>query len=332
MTARATIVDVARVAGVAVGTASDALNGKGRVAEATRQRISEAAASLGYMPDPGGRALVTGKTMALGIRIGHRSTIPEDGFFIDLLNGAAACAAERGYSVVITGSELRYSSRLDALIAVDPLGREDLQDALDADVPVVTVGRVPTGGPPVPSVDTDHGRSVPVLLDHLAGGAKAGPAWLISFEDRPSFVRDIEAAVAGWGKRVGRATHVLSVADDRDAVFRAVREQFERDGSPAMLIAVLARPAVWGMAALVELGLDVPGDVLVGSASDGEVLRLVAPAITALDGDGGAHGRVAVQLAIEAIGGGSPGDARLTLLPARLVVRASSSAPSAADG
>ena len=40
---RATIADVARAAGVAVGTASDALNGKGRVAPATRARVREAA-------------------------------------------------------------------------------------------------------------------------------------------------------------------------------------------------------------------------------------------------------------------------------------------------
>ncbi|MGH3802257.1 MAG: LacI family DNA-binding transcriptional regulator, partial [Pseudonocardiaceae bacterium] len=43
-----TLRDVATAAGVAVSTVSYALNGKGRVDAATRARVREVAASLGY--------------------------------------------------------------------------------------------------------------------------------------------------------------------------------------------------------------------------------------------------------------------------------------------
>ena len=98
--------------------------------------------------------------------------IPEASFFIELLNGAAARAADAGYSIVISTSELRHAGLVDALIAVDPLGRTEVQDALDAGVPVVTVGRVPRDELPTPSVDTDHGRSISLLLGHLADGRR----------------------------------------------------------------------------------------------------------------------------------------------------------------
>jgi len=50
--ARATIVDVARVAGVHHGTVSRALGGDARVAAGTRERIIKIAGELGYSPDP----------------------------------------------------------------------------------------------------------------------------------------------------------------------------------------------------------------------------------------------------------------------------------------
>src|ERR1700733_577672 len=67
---RTTIVDVAAVASVGVGTASDALNGRGRMSDATRNRVIEAADMLGYRPRASARALRKGTTMALGLRFG----------------------------------------------------------------------------------------------------------------------------------------------------------------------------------------------------------------------------------------------------------------------
>src|SRR6185436_18711691 len=55
--AHPTIRDVARLAGVARTTASDALQGRGRVSEATRARVEAAAAALRYRPHAGARDL-----------------------------------------------------------------------------------------------------------------------------------------------------------------------------------------------------------------------------------------------------------------------------------
>ena len=53
--ARVTLADVAAAAGVATSTASDALNQRGRMAEATRERVHEKARELGYLPNPSAR-------------------------------------------------------------------------------------------------------------------------------------------------------------------------------------------------------------------------------------------------------------------------------------
>ncbi len=58
-----TLRDVAAAAGVSVWTVSTAYSNPGRVAEATRQRVFDAAAVLGYSgPHPGARSLARGRT------------------------------------------------------------------------------------------------------------------------------------------------------------------------------------------------------------------------------------------------------------------------------
>jgi len=62
-----TIRDVARVAGVAIGTASKALNANGRLRQETRDRVLEAAGALGYRPNSLAQSLHRSKSMTIGI-------------------------------------------------------------------------------------------------------------------------------------------------------------------------------------------------------------------------------------------------------------------------
>ena len=62
-----TISDVARLAGVSVGTVSHVLRGKVRVSENLTQRVHEAAAALGYAVDPSAQALRLGSQNIVGV-------------------------------------------------------------------------------------------------------------------------------------------------------------------------------------------------------------------------------------------------------------------------
>lgn len=67
MATRPTISDVARLAGVSVGTVSHVLRGKVRVSENLTQRVHEAAAALGYAVDPSAQALRLGYQNIVGV-------------------------------------------------------------------------------------------------------------------------------------------------------------------------------------------------------------------------------------------------------------------------
>ena len=62
-----TISDVARLAGVSVGTVSHVLRGKVRVSENLTQRVHQAARALGYAVDPSAQALRLGYQNIVGV-------------------------------------------------------------------------------------------------------------------------------------------------------------------------------------------------------------------------------------------------------------------------
>ena len=64
---RATVKDVARVAGVSPGTVSNALSGKRRVDSQTQARITEAIEQLGYVPNLAARGMRTGRAGTVAI-------------------------------------------------------------------------------------------------------------------------------------------------------------------------------------------------------------------------------------------------------------------------
>lgn len=66
---RAGIRDVAAAAGVSITTVSDALNGKGRLPDATRRHVREVADRLGYRPSAAARTLRTGKSGLIGLTV-----------------------------------------------------------------------------------------------------------------------------------------------------------------------------------------------------------------------------------------------------------------------
>ena len=59
--------EVAAAAGVSPTTVSHALNGMGRLSEATRQQVLDVAARLGYRPSQSARALVRGRSDTVGL-------------------------------------------------------------------------------------------------------------------------------------------------------------------------------------------------------------------------------------------------------------------------
>ncbi len=99
-TNRPTLKTVAEMSGLAVATVSRALANDPKIAEATRARVAEVAASVGYVPDRAARRLRTGKTMVINLMLDPHFEIL--GFGNALLVGLTTALEGSGYNLVVT--------------------------------------------------------------------------------------------------------------------------------------------------------------------------------------------------------------------------------------
>lgn len=118
----ATIHDVAREAGVGIGTVSRVVNNSPAVKSATRERVLAAIDKLQYKPDPIARSMISKRTNSLGVIVPF-FTRP---FFMELLRGVEAVSARLERELILysveTGTQRdRYFSELPMHRKVDGL-------------------------------------------------------------------------------------------------------------------------------------------------------------------------------------------------------------------
>ncbi len=201
-----TLLDVARTAGVSKSTASDALQGAGRVAEATRDRVRAVAEELGYRPNSAARRLRRASTGAVGLHLPATATRLD--YYMNLAFGAVERAQEDGLDVVLLAPSGaaggRIASRVDGLLVIDPEAGDDaVPGLLDAGVPVVTGERYlgPATGPSA-AVVCDNAASLTALLDHVTERGARRPA-LLAPAGSSAWATALRATARSWSRARG---------------------------------------------------------------------------------------------------------------------------------
>ncbi|MEU3204791.1 LacI family DNA-binding transcriptional regulator [Streptomyces cyaneofuscatus] len=349
MTSRTvTLLDVARTAGVSKSTASDALQGSGRVAEATRDRVRAVAEELGYRPNSAARRLRRSSTGAIGLHLPQTATRLD--YYMNLAFGAVARAQEEGFDVVLLapastvgsaggatgpggasgsgratgsgGASGPVASRVDGLLVIDPeVGDNAVPGLLDAGVPVVTGERYlgPTAAP-TGAVICDNAASLTALLDHVTERGARRPA-VLAPAGTSAWATALRATAASWGQR-----HGVDVAL-RTVPFAATPGEAEETtlallrADPAV-DAVICAPdgaAPGVLRAAATLGRPVgpgaprptagePTPLLVASCVDGTATRSAEPPVTAVDLRPAAYGRACAELLCDILAGRTPPD------------------------
>lgn len=103
--ARVTSIDVAEKAGVSQSTVSRALAGSQTITEATRRKVEQAAAELGYHVNMRAAGLRKGQTGTIAIVVIGREgqgAARVNPFYYSLLGSSCAAASERGYEALVS--------------------------------------------------------------------------------------------------------------------------------------------------------------------------------------------------------------------------------------
>jgi LacI family transcriptional regulator len=142
-----TIYDVARTAGVGVGTVSRVLNNSQTVKNSTREKVLTAMSQLNYTPNPNARSLPSGRTKVIGVIIAFM-TRP---FSVEVLRAMVNTVDQSDYELVIYNVEndeqrdnyfrtLPMRRRVDGLILVSLSPTEEMMpNFLNSGLPVVLV-------------------------------------------------------------------------------------------------------------------------------------------------------------------------------------------------
>jgi DNA-binding LacI/PurR family transcriptional regulator len=331
----ATIVDVAQLAGVAISSASSALNGRPGVSEATRARVQEAARELGFVPSLRGKSLSSKRAYAVGLIVSRNPDVfEEDPFFGGFLSGIESVLGDRGYALVLQMSttaventeryrRMALDRRVDGVflseITVDdpriPLLRQ-LQ------LPAVAITEAPSEW--TPAVVQDNTAVIRQLVDYLVGlghrrfAHVSGPNDFVHANER----RDVWlAALRSHGIDdsavvEGDFTYASGAA--------AASGLMAHDSRPTAVFCANDITAAGFQARVQDLGFRVPADISIAGFDGTALGTYVRPALTTLTTSPHSLGAKAAALLIDAIDGIPV--ANTTADPSTLVVRDSTGA------
>jgi len=313
---RPRIIDVAREAGVSVTTVSHALNGRGFVDPATRERVKETARKLGYRPNlhaqrlrsGGAHTIVLFSSMPFAVAAGPSRL----GFLMEVAAVAATAALTRGLALVLAPPLETAQLPLDVLdvdgaLVVEPaLQDRNVEYLIERGVPMVSIGKQPGAVHAIPYVDIHSAMTTRLLLQHLYSQDARRIALLIGSECRNSYI-EAEATYRGFAQETGMPCLIVRAdetggeqAGHRESL-RLLSEHPEIDG----LCAPVDAFAVGAVQAVAELGRRVPRDVKVVTRYNGLRASSCTPPLTAVDLHLDQVASLAVQLLFEHLSGDS---------------------------
>lgn len=294
---RATLQDVADLAGVSLTTASRVVNeGARKVGPEMAERVNRAVADLGYQANLQARAVASGYASLIGVMVRDI----DDPYFSSIAAGLMEATDAQRFLVCISRTsssereELDYVSlmRAQRARAVVLIGsRSDnaaTTKALRAEVGafVAAGGRVACVGQDLLGVDTimpENASGAAALaralaaLGHRSFAVLAGPHNLLTARDR---VEGFRAGLKAWSVDL-EPRWVIEGAFTRDGGYEAMSAVLAAGNDrPDCVFAVNDVMAVGALARLRAEGLSVPSDIAVAGFDDISTLRDVYPPLT----------------------------------------------------
>jgi LacI family transcriptional regulator, galactose operon repressor len=284
--------DVARVAGVHRATVSRALDPRrrGLLDPATVEKVTNAAAGLGYTPNAFARGLKTNRSYVIGLAVPDASS-PAYAPIVGALEGALRAA---GYTALVasTGDEHETIAsvteslagrRVDGIVVATAKSADfALRAARAGETPIVLVGATATAGQR-PSVAIDHRLGAEIALNHLLrlGHRRIG---LIAEHRTSSFGaahhEAYEQALSRAGLPLDHGLVEICEPTRVTAGAEACSALFYRDAAPTAILAANDGAALGCYSALAEFGLRVPQDVSVVGYGNTPYGRYFTPPLT----------------------------------------------------
>jgi LacI family transcriptional regulator len=330
-----TVHDIAQLAQVSLGTVSNVLNGRSSVKEELVLRVTEAAAKLGYRRNSNAASLRSNQTDMIAVAVPNI----ENAFFAEIVSFIEhlAVSDRRGVMFLTTSEDQSraqrqvhdlISRRVDGLMLIPSFDFQPMIPDLETyGVPVILIDRVESKNP-FPTVAVDNRQAGRLGGQHLfKSGYKrvsffghAHQHWILN-ERYQGFLEAAREAGVGDCQSYELS---LDPEDIRDASLRILRSERR----PEVVFAASNIVAKGVIPAIQMLGMRIPQDIGLLVMDDFEALTLLSPGISVVAQPSEAIARTGWDMMRRAIAGAKLGDEHVRL-PAKLIVRGSTSGPQA---
>lgn len=323
----ATIIEVAKRAGVSPSTVSRVINGTAVVVPETEKKVRDAIAEFNFSPHPAARQLVMQRTNMIGL------VLPEisGAFFSPLLKGIEGCVREAAYDLLIYTTQGALKRRplgehnTDGMIIF--AGSVDDRELLrlnEINFPVVLLHRTPPPNTSIPFVTVENKSGAEKLINHLIEvhhkrriAYLQGPA---GHEDSLWRERGYRNALAAHGIAFDPALVTYGGFNEEDAY--AATQQWLANGLVFDAVFTGDDEAAAGvLRSLSDAGTRLPQQVSVVGFDDVPFSRFLNPPLTTVRAPIEQVGREAVRLLLACMR--KQACASEILLPTELVIRQS---------
>jgi LacI family transcriptional regulator len=331
--AKATILDVARLAGVGSMTVSRVLNHHPYVSEATAGRVHRAIAKLNYSPNDVARALRGSKAKTIGLIVPFLN----DPFYANLTQSINAVASSHGYSVLIATSDecpqkelaevqIMMRRSIEGLIVAPAAGgRSKLTSYSFGEIPLVTMDRLLKGA-----------RFASVAVENRAGSA-LGVRHLIETHGHKNiaFV-NVRGGVYTLGNRYDGYKKAMRDAGlspgpqfecpTEEEMLSLLQELLSGADRPTAIFAGHGPAISKLMHVLAKLRVSVPKDIAIMGFDDSDMFDLLQPPLSVVRQPVGQLGRTSADMLFSLLKADKRTKASAvttTILPVELILRQS---------
>lgn len=285
----ATIKDVAKLAGVALSTASYALNGDSKVSAKTKAKVLEAARELNYRKNGFAMDLKRSRTNTIALILTDLS----GPYYSELIRSVQDVALANGYDLIACSSmgggdstAVRFlrEKRVDgAIVLAHNIDDDILVQSAGSRFPVIVMDRQLSG---------DH--LVSVLVDGEQGGYLATRRLIraghenIAYISGPSNSYDNALRYQGYLRAMREAGLIekskwrLNGNFVREGGFSATKMMIMQGELPSAVFYGNDEMAIGGLKAFEESGISVPGDVSVIGFDDIQLSEYIQPPLTTI--------------------------------------------------
>ncbi len=273
------IKDVAKLAGVSVGTVSNVINNVPTVTPERIERVNAAIAQVGYVRNAAAKTLRRGVASAVGVLVLDLN----NPFFMEAAEGVTDCLSQTESFMLLASTQASVEKEAELLtlleshavrgVLLSPAGASlaAAEEIVQRGTPVVLFDSIATP-PTMSSVSVDDASGAALAMQHLLGLGHRRIAFLNGPEDvhqSQQRKRGVDTAIARWsGKEAQLITHNLDSYTIRAGAAGMTKLLAEQHPRPTAIFCANDLIAIGASMTAREQGLRIPDDLSIVGFDD----------------------------------------------------------------